>query len=143
VLGYREWLEARARQECHPSALFARQLAVLARSPDLALRIMDCCEEAYVRGAARASAVGAGVERGDGEASGLAERLVSEERRLAVQAALPWISYARREFVALAGDGGLRPGESGQPASCQRGAARAPQSANGSRGYSRRAPQPA
>ena len=35
-------------------------------------------------------------------ATGLAARLVSEERRLAIDSRLPWIEYARREFKALA-----------------------------------------
>jgi DNA-binding PadR family transcriptional regulator len=139
VLGYREWLEARARQERHPSALFARELAVLARSPDVALRVMDCCEEAYMRGAARGNAFGASAKRGERDPAGLAERLVSEERRLAVQAALPWVSYARREFVALAGDRRRRPGEGGRLASCDRGATRAKEASIGADRCVRRA----
>ena len=44
--GYRDWLIARVRQDHRPSSLFARELAVFAREPDVALEIIECCERA-------------------------------------------------------------------------------------------------
>ena len=101
--GYRDWLIARVRQDHRPSRLFARELAVFAREPDVALEIIDCCEQACAGQLARAP-LGAGDDGdGDGELTcGLAARLVSEESRLTMQATLPWVSYARGEFEALA-----------------------------------------
>ena len=99
--GYRDWLIARVRQDHRPSRLFARELAVFAREPDVALEIIDCCEQACAGPHAPFGA------RDDGDADGeltcgLAARLVSEESRLTMQATLPWVSYARGEFEALA-----------------------------------------
>ncbi len=98
--GYRDWLIARARQDHRPSGLFARELAALAREPDMALEIIECCERAATtQGGAPAGNGGATVS---GEGAGLAARLVGEESRLTLQATLPWVRYARSEFEALA-----------------------------------------
>jgi DNA-binding PadR family transcriptional regulator len=103
ALRYGEWLEARACRDHHPSALFARQLAALAGNPEVALRVIDRCEQACMRDLARPTELAARARLCDRQ-YGLATRLVEEERRLAAEAALPWIRYARGEFEALAGD---------------------------------------
>jgi DNA-binding PadR family transcriptional regulator len=98
--GYRDWLIARVRQDHRPSSLFARELAVFAREPDVALEIIECCEQACAPNGREPAGVGESDSRG--EVPDLAARLVSEESRLTMQATLPWVSYARSEFEALA-----------------------------------------
>ena len=99
--GYRDWLIARVRQDHRPSGLFARELAVFAREPDVALEIIDCCEQACARDLGGLPGATGGEPAGD-LPTGLAARLVSEESRLTRQATLPWVRFARREFEALA-----------------------------------------
>jgi DNA-binding PadR family transcriptional regulator len=101
---YQERLIGQIRDDFRRSRLFARQLAVFAHEPDMALEVIErygqaCLEEAgttpIVAGDVPVDAV-----------SGLASRLVSEEGRLAMETRLPWVEYARREFKALGGGGG-------------------------------------
>jgi DNA-binding PadR family transcriptional regulator len=104
VRNYHQRLIAQMREDFRRSRLFARQLAVLAGQPELALDVIEsygraCLEEA---GEAQLPDIESACEDRD---SGLAERLVSQERRLAMEARLPWIDYARREFKALVADG--------------------------------------
>lgn len=103
VHNYQQRLIVQMREDFRRSRLFARQLAVLAGEPELALDVIEsygraCLEEA---GSAPLPAAEDTCTRED---SGLAERLVSQERRLAMEARLPWVDYARREFKALAAD---------------------------------------
>jgi DNA-binding PadR family transcriptional regulator len=98
---YRERMLAQAQDDRRHSRLFIRQLALFRREPEVALEILErlrsaCLEEASSTPIPTTSA-------GIGEASGLAERLAAEDSRLAMEAKLPWIDYARREFQALAG----------------------------------------
>ncbi len=96
--GYREWLIAHLEDERRRSRLFARQLSVLA--PADALTIIEHCERACLKQASGTKPV---VPAGESDgASGLATRLLLEEDRVAVEAKLAWIEYARREFRALA-----------------------------------------
>lgn len=100
VRAYQGWLIAQAGEERRRSRLFARQLAVLA--PAAALQVIEryelaCLEQA--RGPFTSAPEGVSLD-GTG---GLAQRLASEEDRLAVGSRLSWIEYARREFKALAG----------------------------------------
>lgn len=99
VRSYQERLIAQMHEDFRRSRLFARQLAVFAQEPEMALDVIErygeaCLEEAGDMPVLAPSSSGA-------QASGLASRLVSEERRLAMEAKLPWIDYARREFKAL------------------------------------------
>jgi DNA-binding PadR family transcriptional regulator len=97
---YREWLKAQVREDRRQSRLFVRQLAALEHEPDEALKIIDCYEQACLTDADSAPVARAQDSPVD-DAPGLAARLVSEESRLAMQARLPWVEYARGEFRAL------------------------------------------
>jgi len=88
---YREWMFARAREDRRQSRLFVRQLAVFEYQPQVALEILDGYERACL---AEARQMPHAHER-------LADRLVGEESRLAIEARLPWVEYARAEFGAL------------------------------------------
>jgi hypothetical protein len=72
---------------------------VFSREPEVALEILErythaCLEEA------ESESISSGDHNPD-TASGLAARLISEDSRLVMEARLPWISYARRQFEAL------------------------------------------
>jgi hypothetical protein len=100
VQAYRERLLAQMRENDRRSRLLARQLAVLAREPDVALELLgryerECLEEAE-REPAAANA------HPPGHPAELASRLAAEERRLALDATLTWVEYARRELRELA-----------------------------------------
>lgn len=98
IRSYQEWLIAQVREQRRRSRLFARQLAAL--DPQAALEVIDRYEQACLQEAGSTSlAVVSGSMDGP---AGLAARLVSEEERLAVDASLSWIEYARRELGALA-----------------------------------------
>ena len=102
VRSYQDRLTEQIQEDLRRSRLFARQLAVFAQEPEMALEIIErygqaCLEEAG----------GAPLHPTDGDTppdaiAGLASRLVSEESRLSMEAKLPWVEYARREFKALA-----------------------------------------
>jgi len=103
VDSYKERLSAQIQEDFRRSRLFARQLAVFAHEPDVALEIIERYSEACLEEASDASIPPPGEHAGDAVA-GLAARLVSEESRLAMDAKLPWVEYARREFKALVAD---------------------------------------
>ena len=75
-------------------------LAALAQEPELALEVIDSYGQACLADAGD-TPLPAPREECEDAVPGLAARLVSEERRTAVEAKLPWIEYARREFRAL------------------------------------------
>jgi DNA-binding PadR family transcriptional regulator len=100
VDGYCAWLEAKACDQTLPSEVFACALAALVHQPDVALRIVDCCEQAYFIHANEPGRTGRSKANTKTRVP-LAERLSSEERRLALEARLPWIRYARCEFEEL------------------------------------------
>jgi len=101
VRSYQQRLIVQMREDFRRSRLFARQLAVLAQEPEMALDVIEHYGQECL---AEAGDTPLPALRGDCEdaATGLAARLVSEERRLAIESRLPWIDYARREFRALA-----------------------------------------
>ena len=101
VRSYQERLIAQMHEDLRRSRLFARQLAAFAQEPEMALNVIERYGQACLEEAGE-TPVPAPAENGAGAASDLASRLVSEERRLALEARLPWIDYARREFKALA-----------------------------------------
>ncbi|HYM55515.1 MAG TPA: helix-turn-helix transcriptional regulator [Solirubrobacteraceae bacterium] len=107
VRSYQERLIAQMREDLRRSRLFARQLAVFAHEPDMALEVIERYGQACLEEAGNTPVDPASDAPADG-VSGLASRLVSEEVRLAVEARLPWVEYARREFKSLAG-GGIPP----------------------------------
>jgi DNA-binding PadR family transcriptional regulator len=102
VRSYEEWLVAQIPEERRRSRLFARQLAAL--PPQTALGIIERCERACLDEARDTLPAGTGeAPPADGGAR-LAARLLSEEGRVAVEARLAWLEYARREIRALAGE---------------------------------------
>jgi DNA-binding PadR family transcriptional regulator len=103
VRNYQQRLIAQMREDFRRSRLFARQLAVLAGEPELALDVIERYAQACLEEAGEVPVLEPSDSCPDGD-GGLAARLVSEERRLAMGARLPWIDYARREFKALAAD---------------------------------------
>jgi len=101
VRSYQERLITQMREDFRRSRLFARQLAVFAQEPEMALDVIERYGQACLEEAGDTPVIAPGGASVD-PVSGLAARLVSEERRLAMGARLPWIDYARREFKALA-----------------------------------------
>jgi DNA-binding PadR family transcriptional regulator len=97
---YKQWLAGQAADDRRRSRLFLRQLAVFAGEPDAALEIIDRYREACLDQARGASIVSAQEAPAD-TTLGLATKLLSRESRLAMQARLPLISYARERFEAL------------------------------------------
>jgi DNA-binding PadR family transcriptional regulator len=100
IRSYQERLIAQMREDFRRSRLFARQLAVFAHEPEIALEVIERYGQACLEEAGETPVVAPAGTCTD-TVSGLAARLVSEERRLAMGARLPWIDYARREFKAL------------------------------------------
>jgi DNA-binding PadR family transcriptional regulator len=102
VLRYQEHLMGQAEEDRRRSSLFARELAALA--PEAALAVLDRYEQMCLAQATRAQP--GDVEPATRDASRtLADRLAVEEARLAMEAKLPWIEYARRELRATADRG--------------------------------------
>ncbi len=100
VSSYQERLIVQMREDFRRSRLFARQLAVFAHEPEMALDVIERYGQACLEEAGEMPVLAPAAACAD-PVSGLAARLVSEERRLALGARLPWIDYARREFKAL------------------------------------------
>ncbi len=100
VGAYRDWMFTQAWEDRRNSRLFARLLAVLAREPQVALEILARYEAACLRETRRAGGSGDSPRR-------LADRLVAEDSRLAVEGRLPWAQFARQAFETIMG-GGLR-----------------------------------
>jgi DNA-binding PadR family transcriptional regulator len=90
---YREWMFAQAWEDRRQSRLFVRQLAAFESEPEAALEILERYEKACLKEASQLP----------NAAGGLADRLLSEESRLAMEGRLPWVEYARSEFGALEG----------------------------------------
>lgn len=105
VRGYEEWLIGELGEDRRRSQLFALELGMLA--PDAALRVIERYEKACLKEASSMpmTLVSEALAEGSG---GLVGRLLREEDRLAVEARLAWIEYARREFKALLSRSGLR-----------------------------------
>jgi hypothetical protein len=97
---YKERLTAQIQEDFRRSRLFARQLAVFAHEPEIALEVIERYGEACLEEASQISILTPTHASADA-VSGLAARLVSEESRLAMEAKLPWVEYARSQFKAL------------------------------------------
>lgn len=95
---YRAYLVEQLREARRRSQLLARQLAVFADQPRVALRVIDAIEEACLEEAVRAPIVPPPAS-GDDSRVALVASLTGEERRLAMEAALPWVEYARATFT--------------------------------------------
>jgi DNA-binding PadR family transcriptional regulator len=107
---YRDWLVAQVSEDRRRQRLFAIQLAGLARDPEAALEVISRCEHACLEEAGRIPILMRngnqnGNQNGNGapghDVSERAERLLSEENRLAVKAKLAWIQYVREDLEAL------------------------------------------
>lgn len=96
---YREWMLAQVGEDRRRSRLFVRQLAVFAHEPDAALQVLERYEHECLSEAAHAPVVLAGDSHV--KPSGLVARLIAEESRLAMEARLPWVEYARETFRSL------------------------------------------
>jgi DNA-binding PadR family transcriptional regulator len=102
VRRYQEHLMGQAEEDRRRSSLFARELATL--EPEAALAVLDRYEQMCLAQATRAQP--RDVEPAVADASGtLADRLAAEEERLAMEAKLPWIEYARAELRTIADRG--------------------------------------
>jgi DNA-binding PadR family transcriptional regulator len=102
---YQEHLMGQAEEDRRRSSLFARELAALA--PEAALAVLDHYEQMCLAQATKAQPRELGPALADASGT-LADRLVAEEERAAMEAKLPWIEYARRELRALVGRGHQR-----------------------------------
>jgi DNA-binding PadR family transcriptional regulator len=99
--GYRVQLVVQMREARRHSQRLARQLAVFARRPQMALEVIDGIEEVCLEEAIRAPMPSPSLRSAAGSGSALVDRLAAEESRLAMEATLPWIEYARATFKAL------------------------------------------
>lgn len=97
VQGYRDWMLARVWEDRRQSRLFVRQMAVFAHEPGVALEILEQYEQACLREARGTPVAPRPGSPGEARAD-LADRLIAEESRLAMEAKLPWVEYARNEF---------------------------------------------
>ncbi len=98
VRSYQEHLMSQAEEDRRRSSLFARELAAL--TPKAALAVLDRYEQLCLTQATKARPKRARPTAPDATAT-LADRLAAEEERLAMEAKLPWIEYARRELRAM------------------------------------------
>jgi DNA-binding PadR family transcriptional regulator len=98
---YQRWLIGQLDEEQRRQRLFAMELAALMSDPEIARTVIDGYEQACLQEGGDSPL---SVERGTCEEaeSQLAERLASEQKRLAVGARLQWIQYVRRELKVLA-----------------------------------------
>lgn len=102
---YQRWLVSQLSEDRRRQRLFALQLATLMRRPELAGKVIDGYEQACLaEGSAAAPPLPSGANS-DGEDEDrhirLADRIVSQESRLAIGACLAWVQYVRRELKAL------------------------------------------
>ena len=96
---FQDWLVAQLHDERRRSRLFAHQLAVLPARD--ALVVVGSYEQECLKQASRTPMTATDDHSAEGIGQ-LAARLVGEEERLALDARLSWIEYARRELTALA-----------------------------------------
>lgn len=106
--GYQAQLVEQMREARRHSQRLARQLAVFARKPQMALEIIDGIEEVCLEEAIRAPIPSPSLRSVGGPGSALVDRLAAEESRLAMEATLPWIEFARATFRALADEEACR-----------------------------------
>lgn len=97
---YKEWLIGQLSEERRRQRLFTIELAALMSEPQLARAVIDGYEQECLREAGESKP---GPHDAPKDASSpLAERLASEEKRLALGARLTWVQYVRRELRAIA-----------------------------------------
>jgi DNA-binding PadR family transcriptional regulator len=96
---YREFLLAQLDEDRRRQRLFVLQLTSLTRNPQAGLGILDDYEQQCLSEATETPLAHTDDSAGD-EPGGLGERLIAEERRLALGAKLAWVQYAQRALVA-------------------------------------------
>jgi DNA-binding PadR family transcriptional regulator len=101
VRRYQEHLMGQAEEDRRRASLFARELTALA--PTAALAVLNRYEQLCLAQATRARPANASGPSDNSPT--LADRLAAEEERLAMEAKLPWIEYARKELRELADRG--------------------------------------
>ncbi len=97
---YRQRLVDQLTEERRRQRLFAIELAALISEPELAQGVIDGYEQACLLHAGESTPNSQASS--DDTRSLLAERLASEEQRLAMGAKLAWVQYIRREMKTFA-----------------------------------------
>lgn len=97
VQAYQQWLISQAQERPRSSRLLTQQIASL--RPEDALRVLESFELQCLEQAQQSSKPPPGQSDGDAWAV-LAKRLVSEQERLALNATLNWLEYAKHELQA-------------------------------------------
>jgi DNA-binding PadR family transcriptional regulator len=97
---YKAWLVGQLAEERRRQRLFVLQLTALTHDPEAALDTLGRYEQACLQ-EARSTPLDLADAVGD-EVSGLATRLLSEQRRLVMGEKLQWTQYARAQLKALA-----------------------------------------
>jgi DNA-binding PadR family transcriptional regulator len=97
IRDYQARLIAQIHEDRARSRLFVRQLAILTNEPDAALRVLEHFEQACLQ-EARDTRI---CTDSTAVVPAFAERLMAEESRLAMEAKLPWVEYARERFERL------------------------------------------
>lgn len=97
---HREWLAAAIQADPRREELLRRLLATSARDARTMLQIVDLYERACLDDMARSPAARDGDEPEQAEGARLRDLLIAEERRLAHETRLKFISFARRHIQA-------------------------------------------
>jgi DNA-binding PadR family transcriptional regulator len=105
VRRYQQHLVDQVQDDRRRASLFARELAALA--PQAALSVLNDYEQMCLAQATRATKARPRntTPPAPDTSTTLADRLAAEDERLAMEAKLPWIEYARRELRAIADRG--------------------------------------
>jgi len=98
---YEDWLVTQVEAEGRRQELWVRQLAIFARDPHTALRVLARYEAECLKRAGRVGMPATHVAAGGPAA--LIDELVSEQRRISVGGMLSWLRFAHARFEALAG----------------------------------------
>jgi DNA-binding PadR family transcriptional regulator len=103
---HREWLAASIQEDPRREELLRRLLATGARDARAMLQVIDVYERTCLDDVARdGRAFADAASDGDDRAGELRERLIAEERRLAREAQLKFISFARAHIRAALDNG--------------------------------------
>jgi DNA-binding PadR family transcriptional regulator len=101
VQRYEEWLVEQVDIERRRQELWVRQLAVFARDPSRALRVLGRFERQYLKGAGQVGDRPAGAVAGTRDE--LIDELVAEQQRIAVGGMLSFLRGTLARFEARAG----------------------------------------
>jgi DNA-binding PadR family transcriptional regulator len=101
VDSYEAWLVEQVEVERRRQELWVRQLAVFARDPRAALRVLGRFEREHLKGAGRVGDRPAGALAGTRDE--LIDELVAEQQRIAAGGMLSWLRDAHARFEARIG----------------------------------------